>query len=187
MLMNIAKLENYLQIDSSRYNRPSIEALNYYATRFMLTVPFENIDVQNSKPISINIDALFNKIVHDKRGGFCYELNTFFKAYLQQKGFNPELMSATIHTPGGGRSLNGSHASLVVSINDVFYVTDVALETYLYMPFLLLHLSIHNQLLISVVHSALFLTTKTRIFSMFKNSKMIIGIQNMKLNSNLNK
>lgn len=41
----------------------------------------------------------FNKIVHDKRGGFCYELNTFFKAYLQQKGFNPELMSATIHTP----------------------------------------------------------------------------------------
>ncbi len=125
MLMNIAKLEDYLQIDSSRYNRPSIEALNYYATRFMLTIPFENIDVQNGKPISINIDALFNKIVLDKRGGFCYELNTFFKTYLQQKGFNPELMSATIHTPGGGRSLNGSHASLVVSINDVFYVTDV--------------------------------------------------------------
>ncbi|MDN8891468.1 arylamine N-acetyltransferase, partial [Staphylococcus aureus] len=51
--MNIAKLEIYLQIDSSRYNRPSIVALNYYATRFMLTVTFENIDVQNSKPISI--------------------------------------------------------------------------------------------------------------------------------------
>ncbi|SUL38161.1 N-acetyltransferase [Staphylococcus aureus] len=40
MLMNIAKLENYLQIDSSRYNRPSIEALNYYATRFMLNCTF---------------------------------------------------------------------------------------------------------------------------------------------------
>lgn len=123
--MNIAKLEDYLQIEPTRYDQPSIEALNYYATRFMLTVPFENIDVQNGKPISVDIDALFNKIVHDKRGGFCYELNTFFKAYLQQKGFNPELMSATIHTPGGGRSQNGSHASLVVSINNVFYVTDV--------------------------------------------------------------
>ena len=43
----------------------------------MLTVPFENIDVQNGKPISVDIDALFNKIVHDKRGGFCYELNSF--------------------------------------------------------------------------------------------------------------
>lgn len=123
--MNIAKLEDYLQIEPTRYDQPSIEALNYYATLFMLTVPFENIDVQNGKPISVDIDALFNKIVHDKRGGFCYELNTFFKAYLQQKGFNPELMSATIHTPGGGRSQNGSHASLVVSINNVFYVTDV--------------------------------------------------------------
>ncbi len=79
--------------------------------------------------ISVDIDALFNKIVHDKRGGFCYELNTFFKAYLQQKGFNPELMSATIHTPSGGRSQNGSHASLVVSINNVFYVTDVGFGT----------------------------------------------------------
>lgn len=123
--MDIVKLENYLQIDSNRYDEPSVEALNDYATRFMLTVPFENIDVQNGKPISVDIDALFNKIVHDKRGGFCYELNSFFKAYLLQKGFNPMLMSATIHTPGGGRSLNGSHASLVVSINDEFYVTDV--------------------------------------------------------------
>ena len=34
-------------------------------------------------------------------------------------------MSATIHTPNGGRSLNGSHASLVVPINNVFYVADV--------------------------------------------------------------
>lgn len=125
MEMNIAKLEDYLQIDTSRFNQPSIEALNYYATRFMLTVPFENIDVQNGKPISIDIDVLFNKIVRDKRGGFCYELNSFFKAYLLQKGFNPSLMSATIHTPNGGRSLNGSHASLVVPINNVFYVADV--------------------------------------------------------------
>ena len=46
---------------------------------FMLTVPFENIDVQNGKPISVDIDALFNKIVHDKRGGFVMELNTFSK------------------------------------------------------------------------------------------------------------
>lgn len=44
--MNIAKLEDYLQIEPTRYDQPSIEALNYYATRFMLTVPFENIDVQ---------------------------------------------------------------------------------------------------------------------------------------------
>lgn len=51
----------------------------------MLTVPFENIDVQNGKPISVDIDALFNKIVHDKRGGFCYELNSFLKHIYYKK------------------------------------------------------------------------------------------------------
>ena len=91
--MNIAKLEDYLQIDSSRYNRPSIEALNYYATRFMLTIPFENIDVQNGKPISINIDALFNKtdaqeILISKEKVFLYR----HSAQTQQKGCGTNFM-----------------------------------------------------------------------------------------------
>lgn len=96
-------------------------------------------------------------------------------------------MSATIHTPGGGRSLNGSHASLVVSINDVFYVTDVGFGD-LPLHVIPITSSEHTQPItdISGTFRAI-LTTKTRIFSMFKNSKMIIGIQNMKLNSNLNK
>ena len=85
MEMNIAKLEDFLKIDANGYNEPSVEALNDYATRFMLTVPFENIDVQNGKPISVDIDALFNKIVHDKRGGFCYELNSFLKHIYYKK------------------------------------------------------------------------------------------------------
>lgn len=85
MEMDIVKLENYLQIDSNRYDEPNVETLNDYATRFMLTVPFENIDVQNGKPISVDIDAIFNKIVHDKRGGFCYELNSFLKHIYYKK------------------------------------------------------------------------------------------------------
>ena len=38
--MNIAKLEDYLQIEPTRYNQPSIEALNYYATRFYVNGAF---------------------------------------------------------------------------------------------------------------------------------------------------
>lgn len=40
MLMNIAKLENYLQIDSSRYNRPSIEALKLLCNTFYVNCTF---------------------------------------------------------------------------------------------------------------------------------------------------
>ena len=36
----------------------------------MITVPFENINVQNKIPISIDIKDLYNKIVIQRRGGF---------------------------------------------------------------------------------------------------------------------
>lgn len=123
--MNIEDLENYLNIDPNKYNEPSLEALNYYLKRYMLTVPFENIDVQNGVRISVEVDDIYEKIVNHQRGGFCYEMNHFFKAYLEAKGFTANMVSATIHTPGGGRSLKGSHMSLIVPIDGVNYVADV--------------------------------------------------------------
>ena len=44
--MDIQAIEHYLNIDASKYNEPSLEALNYYIKRYMLTVPFENINVK---------------------------------------------------------------------------------------------------------------------------------------------
>ena len=74
--MDIQKFEEYLKIDSKNYNQINLETLNHYITRFMYTVPFENISVQNQIPISVNIDDLYEKIVINHRGGFCYEMNT---------------------------------------------------------------------------------------------------------------
>ncbi|PTG35813.1 arylamine N-acetyltransferase [Staphylococcus capitis] len=123
--MDIHKLEEYLNIDNTKYTTVSLDALNYYLQRYMLTVPFENIDVQNGVDISVEVGDIYHKIVELHRGGFCYEMNSLFKAYLEQKGFHVKMVSATIHTPGGGRSLKGSHMSLVVIIDDIEYVADV--------------------------------------------------------------
>lgn len=123
--MNIKEFENYLNIDTSRYKNPTLEALNYYTEQYMLTVPFENIDVQNGVRISVEVDDIYNKIVNRNRGGYCYEMNILFQAYLITKGFNARISSATIHTPNGGRSQPGSHVSLFVIIDDIFYVADV--------------------------------------------------------------
>ncbi|WP_077326403.1 arylamine N-acetyltransferase family protein [Virgibacillus siamensis] len=122
--MNIAQFESYLKIDTEQFNEVNIKTLNHYMERYMLTIPFENIDVQNQKPISVDIKDLYKKIVLHKRGGFCYEMNTLFYHYLLKKGFHAHLVSATIHTPNGGRSMNGSHMSIVVYL-DRPYVADV--------------------------------------------------------------
>lgn len=123
--MNIQGLESYLNIDPSRYQYPTVEALNYYIERYMLTVPFENIDVQNGVEISVKVEDIYDKVVNHNRGGYCYEMNSLFQAYLIEKGFDAKISSATIHTPGGGRSQPGSHVTLFVVINNVYYVADV--------------------------------------------------------------
>lgn len=123
--MDIQKFESYLKIKHSYYSTPSLEALNYYVRRFMITVPFENINVQNKIPISIDIKDLYNKIVIQRRGGFCYELNHLFATYLEHKGFHVTRAAATVHTPNGGRSPEGSHMSLYVNIEGTLYITDV--------------------------------------------------------------
>ena len=41
----------------------------------LFSVPFENLSVRAGEPIPLEEEALFEKIVVRRRGGFCYELN----------------------------------------------------------------------------------------------------------------
>ncbi|HEC2203518.1 TPA: arylamine N-acetyltransferase [Staphylococcus delphini] len=123
--MDIKELESHLKINNYAFDEPTLEALNYYTKKYMLTVPFENIDVQNKVRISVTVEDIYNKVVRQNRGGYCYEMNHLFQSYLKEKGFYAHIVSATIHTPNGGRSQPGSHVSLVVCIDGIDYVADV--------------------------------------------------------------
>ncbi|MGV3244983.1 arylamine N-acetyltransferase [Staphylococcus sp. 11261D007BR] len=124
--MDFKDFEAYLKIDPTRYDKPTLEALSYYVERFMVTVPFENINVQNGVPISLKIEDNYDKVVNQHRGGFCYELNPLFQAYLLDKGFDATLTGGTIHTPDGGFSNDEAHALVYVTIDGTRYIADVA-------------------------------------------------------------
>ena len=53
----------------------------------ILTVPYENLDILNGIPISLDAEALFEKIVTNRRGGYCFELNGALTALLRDLGF----------------------------------------------------------------------------------------------------
>lgn len=112
----------YEQIDDFLGN--PAHQLNAYIAAYMKRVPFENIDVQNGVPISTEMDDLFNKIVERGRGGYCYEMNTFFKNYLIDKGFHAYNVAATIRTPDGW-TREGTHMSTLVEMDGQLYVSDV--------------------------------------------------------------
>jgi N-hydroxyarylamine O-acetyltransferase len=118
-------VDQYLQrIHVNKVKDTSLEELAELQNQHMLHVPFENLDVIRHVPITLDVASFYRKVVDQHRGGFCYELNGLFHYLLKELGFSCHLVSATINRPDGSWAREGSHACIVVKL-DQPYVTDV--------------------------------------------------------------
>ena len=96
---------------------PTAETLRSLHRAHMLAVPLENLDYQLGRRIILNDSHLFAKIVGDRRGGVCYELNGLFSALLAELGFKVELLSAGGAREEGGFDPPFDHLALLVSLD----------------------------------------------------------------------
>ena len=80
----------------------------------LLAVPFENLDIHLGRPIVLSVERFFEKVVVERRGGFCYELNGLFAALLRALGFQVALLSARVITPDGHVTPPFDHLTLEV-------------------------------------------------------------------------
>ena len=53
-----------------------------------MTIPFENLDPYFRRPVSLDPDALFDKLVTRRRGGYCFEMNGLFCLATRALGFD---------------------------------------------------------------------------------------------------
>ena len=97
---------------------PSADTLRELHRRHLYTVPFENLDIALGIPIRLELDALFDKLVRRRRGGFCYELNGLFYELLKTLGFRVEMLSARVRSADGGFSREFDHMLLRVALED---------------------------------------------------------------------
>jgi len=83
----------------------------------LLAVPFENLSIHLSEPISLDEDDLIDKIVSRRRGGFCYELNGAFALLLEALGAHVRRVSARVYGQDGfGPPFD--HLALIVTAAD---------------------------------------------------------------------
>ena len=57
----------------------NLEGIKKLMQSQIFSVPFENIDVQAGKAISLIGDDIVNQIVTKNRGGYCYQSMVFFR------------------------------------------------------------------------------------------------------------
>jgi N-hydroxyarylamine O-acetyltransferase len=97
---------------------PTAETLRQLHLAQLLTVPFENLSIHAREQIVLEDEALFGKIVHRRRGGFCYELNGLFAALLRALGFEVAMLSAQVANDDGGFSRDFDHMTLMVTLEE---------------------------------------------------------------------
>ncbi len=76
--------------------KPTWETLQGLQLAHLCTVPFENLDISLGRPILLDEQRIFHKLVRRRRGGFCYELNGLFAALLTALGFQVTYLSAEV-------------------------------------------------------------------------------------------
>jgi N-hydroxyarylamine O-acetyltransferase len=117
-------LEAYLRrIDFSGPADVSPDTLGRLHYAHFHNIPFENFDILLGRGIDLAPQAIFEKLVLKKRGGYCFELNGLFLQALQALGFKARALLARVHITGtpSGRG----HQLELVSIDGRDWVADV--------------------------------------------------------------
>jgi N-hydroxyarylamine O-acetyltransferase len=93
---------------------PSIGGLRSLHGRHLVNVPFENLDIHRGVEIQLDEEKILEKIIGDRRGGFCYELNASFAWLLRRLGYQVTMLSAEVARKEGGFGIPFDHMTLRV-------------------------------------------------------------------------
>jgi N-hydroxyarylamine O-acetyltransferase len=116
-----AQVTAYLsRVGIARPDRPDTDYLRRLHRRHLHTVPFENLSIHLGEDIPLETDALYDKIVSRRRGGYCYEVNGALAALLRSLGYRVSLLAARVHGPTGFGPL--SHLALRVDTDEPWLV-----------------------------------------------------------------
>jgi N-hydroxyarylamine O-acetyltransferase len=89
------------------------------------SIPFENLDPLRGVPVSLAPEDLENKLVTQRRGGYCFEQNLLLKDALEALGARVDLLLARVRLGAGGSTRPRSHLVLCVHSQGTSWHADV--------------------------------------------------------------
>ncbi|MDO4883382.1 MAG: arylamine N-acetyltransferase [Rothia sp. (in: high G+C Gram-positive bacteria)] len=94
--MDAAQFEEYLRLTGFRPGRPNLKALRDLLTRHMAAFPFQTLSTVLGEPVPIDSGSIFHKLVAQRRGGYCYELNLLLLDALTLLGFEARPLTGSV-------------------------------------------------------------------------------------------
>ncbi len=90
----------------------------------LFAIPFENLDPLAGRPVSLDAADLVRKLVHARRGGYCFELNGLFLLALRALGFPVRPLCARVLISPENYSIR-SHQITLVEFSGSAWLADV--------------------------------------------------------------
>ncbi|MDI9612969.1 MAG: arylamine N-acetyltransferase [Acidobacteriota bacterium] len=100
------------------------ETLRDLHTAHALNVPFENLDVFYGRPILLDEASLFRKMVGERQGGYCFEMNGLFSLVLGKMGFRARNLLARVILDND-RCTTKTHQVILVEAGGRRWLADV--------------------------------------------------------------
>ena len=115
--------------DRIRYAGPresTLSVLRDIVLAHACSIPFENLDVLLDRGISLDPDAVERKLIHDRRGGYCFEQNSLLLRVLNELGFSATPLSARVRVKLPREVIPPrTHLFLRVEIDRIPWLVDV--------------------------------------------------------------
>ncbi|MDY0812921.1 arylamine N-acetyltransferase family protein [Kitasatospora purpeofusca] len=123
-MLDDAMVDAYLaRIGAERPERADLAALTHLQERQVLSVPFENLGYHLDEPIHMD-EQVLDKIVRQRRGGGCYEVNPALSFLLTALGYQVEILPGRVHRPGGTLGAALCHLALRVTVDGEQWLVD---------------------------------------------------------------
>lgn len=105
---------------------PTLATLQTLVNLHTQVIPFENLTPLSGLPVELSTSALTHKLLHSRRGGYCFEHNLLLWNVLQQLGFVVQGLAARVRWQAPADTQTAlTHMLLWVSINEIDHVVDV--------------------------------------------------------------
>lgn len=106
-------------------DKPDLETLKLIHKLHVMSVPFENLSIHSGERNTMDIEAIFNKVVRSSRGGWCLENNGLLHWVLREMGYDPTMLGCRV-VYDDESSQDESHLINKVVIDGKAYITDVS-------------------------------------------------------------
>lgn len=117
-------LQTYLNRIGLTSCEPTLEGLRALQSHQMSAIPFENVLAFLGQIPDVSPQGVWRKLIENRLGGYCFEVNTLFGQALDAVGFEVQPVLARVRK-GPPQSWNRSHLTFVVTIDGAEWLADV--------------------------------------------------------------